>query len=210
MGDEYLKLGIMDPRLPLGVRQTQAAEGLPRRGFTVAEVERMVACGILREDERLELIGGELVPMSPKGLRHEAFKEALNRTWIPIMPEGMHVVPGTTFRLSVDTYFEPDFIVYRSPVRLRDISGTNVQLAVEIADSTLGYDLHRKPAIYAGFGVRELWVVDAVRRVIHVHEGPGDGGYARITVASADTPLRARLVPELPLRLDDLDLDWED
>ena len=57
-------------------RVTSAAEGLPRRRFTVAEVEAMVAAGVMEEDERVELIGGELVPMSPKGLEHEVLKTA--------------------------------------------------------------------------------------------------------------------------------------
>src|SRR5258708_6018964 len=57
-------------------RSTQAAEGLPRRRFTVAEVEAMVAAGIMDEDERVELIGGELAPMSAKGIHHEALKVA--------------------------------------------------------------------------------------------------------------------------------------
>jgi hypothetical protein len=48
------------------VRVTSAAEGLPRRRFTVAEVEAMVAAGVMEEDERVEMIGGELVPMSPE------------------------------------------------------------------------------------------------------------------------------------------------
>ena len=56
-----------------------AAEGLPRRPFTVAELEQMVAAGILDEDERIELIGGEVVPMSPKGNRHEVLKTASER-----------------------------------------------------------------------------------------------------------------------------------
>ena len=58
-------------------RTTMAAEGLPRRPFTVAELEAMVAAGILEEDERIELIGGEVVPMSPKGNQHEVVKAAL-------------------------------------------------------------------------------------------------------------------------------------
>ena len=53
---------------------TQAAEGLPRRRWSVAEIEEMVAKGIIAEDERFELIGGEVVPMSPKGNRHELLK----------------------------------------------------------------------------------------------------------------------------------------
>ena len=57
-------------------RVTSSAEGLPRRRFTVAEVEAMVAAGVMEEDERVELIGGE-VPMSPKGNHHEVLKIAL-------------------------------------------------------------------------------------------------------------------------------------
>ncbi len=56
-------------------RVTSAAEGLPRRRFTVAEVEAMVAAGVMEEDERVELIGGELVPMSPKGTRARSPEE---------------------------------------------------------------------------------------------------------------------------------------
>jgi hypothetical protein len=60
---------------------TQAAEGLPRRRWSVAEIEAMVAEGIILEDERFEMIGGEVVPMSPKGNRHELVKKALQQYW---------------------------------------------------------------------------------------------------------------------------------
>jgi len=69
------------PMQSLATRVTTAAEGLPRRRFTVAEVEAMVAAGVMDEDERVELIGGELVPMSPKGNHHEVVKTALLACW---------------------------------------------------------------------------------------------------------------------------------
>jgi Uma2 family endonuclease len=62
---------------------TQAAEGLMRRRWTVAEIEEMVRAGILTEDEHFELIGGEVVPMSPKGIRHERVKGTLAEYWYP-------------------------------------------------------------------------------------------------------------------------------
>ena len=62
---------------PAAKLTTSAAEGLPRRRFTVAEVEAMVAAGVMEEDERVELIGGELGPRSPKGIRHEVMKRTL-------------------------------------------------------------------------------------------------------------------------------------
>jgi Uma2 family endonuclease len=196
--------------MPGSIRQTQAAEGLPRRAFTVAEVERMVECGLLSEDDRLELIGGELVVMPAKGIRHEVLKAALNRAWNRAAPPSLQVVPETTFRLSPDTFLEPDFIVFRTPVTLRTITGPSILLAVEVADSSLGYDLHRKPTIYARFGVPELWVIDAVRRETHVFTGPGDAGYARLTVHPASERLLPTLAADLPMSLAELGLDEDD
>ena len=70
----------------------QRRRGLPRRRFTVAEVEAMVAAGVMEEDERVELIGGELVPMSPKGLRHEIVKVALLEQWYRAAPAACDLV----------------------------------------------------------------------------------------------------------------------
>ena len=72
----------------------------------------MVAAGVMEEDERVELIGGELVPMSPKGNHHEVVKVALPRRWYRIAPDDLDLAPETTFRLSEDTYLEPDVVIY--------------------------------------------------------------------------------------------------
>lgn len=99
------------PALP---RTTQAAEGLMRRRWSVAEIEAMVEAGVIIEDERFELIGGEAVPMSPKGNRHELLKVALIEFWVKRMLDGLRLAPETTFRLDEDTFLEPDFIFYRT------------------------------------------------------------------------------------------------
>ena len=107
-------------------RVTRAAEGLPRRRFTVAEVEAMVAAGVMKEDERIELVGGELVPMSPKGNQHETLKVALLRRWYRAAPRDYDLAPETTFRLSDDTYLEPDIVVYSRAEGLKGLSGRSV------------------------------------------------------------------------------------
>src|SRR5687767_9460150 len=94
-------------------RTTQAAEGLMRWRWTVAEIEAMVEAGIIAEDDRFELIGGEIVPMSPKGIQHETLKAALNDFWVRHLPREFRLVPETTFRMSEDTFVEPDFVFYR-------------------------------------------------------------------------------------------------
>ncbi|WAP68702.1 Uma2 family endonuclease [Jiella pelagia] len=134
---------------------TQAAEGLLRRRFTVADVEAMVAAGIMDPKERVELIGGELVPMSAKGIRHERLKTFVMMQLARKLPEPLAFTPETTFRLSEDTFVEPDFVVYENPAALDGLNGPSSLLAIEVGDSSLAYDRGRKASIYAAFGVRE-------------------------------------------------------
>jgi Uma2 family endonuclease len=187
-------------------RTTMAAEGLPRRPFTVAELEAMVAAGILDEDERIELIGGEVVPMSPKGNRHELLKAALNDYWVRRMPQDARLVIETTFRLTTDTYLEPDFVFYPKASGLVQLSAATAMLVVEVADSSLGYDLGRKAGLYAGFGIRDLWVVDAVKLRTRIHREPTAEGYrSAVDMAPADE-LVPLLIPALAVTLSNLEL----
>jgi len=189
------------------VRVTSAAEGLPRRRFTVAEVEAMVAAGVMDENERVELIGGELVPMSPKGNHHEIVKTALLRRWFRAAPAEIELTPETTFRLSEDTYLEPDVVVYPRASGLRGLTGANVLLVVEIADSSLRYDTGRKAALYASFGIRELWVIDAVRLTTRMFRDPAADGYRSARDFGPADRLTPQIAPEaFALRLDELEL----
>ena len=191
--------------VPINSRVTQAAEGLPRRRFTVAEVETMAAMGFMQEDERIELIGGELVPMSPKGNRHEVVKTALLRHWYRVAPEDCELTPETTFRLSEDTYLEPDVVIYRRAVGLASLSGPSALLVVEIADSSLRYDSGRKAALYASFGVRELWVINAVSLSLRVFRDPSPDGYRAIADFGASDLATPMAAPQaFALRLDAL------
>ncbi len=186
-------------------RVTTAAEGLPRRHFTVAKVEAMVAAGVMDEDERVELIGGELVPMSPKGNDHEVVKIALLRRWYRVAPTDIELAPETTFRLSEDTYLEPDVVVYPSALEPKDLKGPNVLLVVEIADSSRNYDMGRKADLYASFGVRELWVIDALRLAARVFREPEAAGFRETRDFASAERMAPLLAPEvLALRLDEL------
>jgi Uma2 family endonuclease len=189
-------------------RVTRAAEGLPRRRFTVAEVEAMVEAGVMDEDERVELIGGELVPMSSKGNRHEVVKTALLDRWYRVRPEDCALTPETTFRLSDDTFLEPDVVIYRRAEGLKNLSGPSALLVVEIADSSLRYDMGRKAALYARFGVRDLWVIDAAKLATRVFRGPSEQGYDESRDFSASERLVPLIAPEaFALRLDELEIE---
>jgi len=178
-------------------RTTAAAEGMRRRLWTVAEIEAMVAAGIIGEDERVELIGGEVVPMSPKGAWHESVKIAINRHLQRTVPDTFIVAPETTLRLDESGFLEPDFIVFPSTVPIESLRGFNVLLAIEVADSSLAYDIGRKISIYAAYGIPEVWVIDARRLVTHVFSALGAEGYRQIAERPADfdlVPWRAEAI----------------
>ena len=184
---------------------TMAAEGLPRRRFTVAEIDQMTALGIFEEDERIELIGGEIVPMMAKGNRHEILKTALNLYWAARLPPDLLFTTETTFRLSVDTFLEPDFVFYPKAVGIPGLSAETARLVVELADSSLNYDLGRKACLYAGFGIAELWVIDAVKLTTRIHRRPSPGGYGSTTDLAADHALVPAVSPALAVTLADLE-----
>jgi len=185
---------------------SQAAEGLPRRSWTMAEIEAMVAAGIIAENERFELIGGEIVPMSPKGAFHETVKKELNRYWIKRIPDEIDLTTETTFRLGERDFLEPDFVFWPRALGIRGLTPPVVQLLVEISDSSLDYDLGRKAAIYAGLGLPDYWVVDARKMTTRIHREPRDGAFqSAVDLPHTETLTPLRL-PTLSVKLADLGL----
>ena len=186
---------------------TQAGDGRPRRKWSVDDIERMIEAGIIESGERFELIGGDLVAMAAKGQHHELLKIALNRNWNKRAPAEIMVAQETPLQLSDNDAPEPEFIVYPASIRAPQVRGDTVLLVVEIADSSIGHDLNFKASLYAGFGVREYWVINARRRVTTVLRVPGPEGFASAQEFAGDALLTPLLVPELAVRLDDLDLE---
>lgn len=161
----------------------------------------MVEVGLLDPDERIELIGGELVPMSPKGARHEALKILLNRLFHKLLGDDVFVAQETTFRMADDTYLEPDFVFYPEAVGPVGLNTGNVRLVIEIADSSLRFDLGRKAAVYADFGIPELWVINAKTWTTTRHRKPSGNGYGEVVSLAKRHKLEAAFVPGLTLSL---------
>lgn len=164
----------------------------------------MQEAGVVGPDERLEIVDGELLPMSPKGARHEVLKRRLIRTFVLAASDSLAVVPEAGWQLSDLLYLEPDVLVHPESCSFEQVRGPDALLVVEVADSPLGYDLGRKPALYADAGVRENWVVDAATRQTHVHLTPVRGGYADVRAYGPELTVTPTLAPALAVRLSDL------
>ena len=111
------------------------------------------------------------------------------------------------FDLSPDTYVVPDVLVRPASIKTPDLRGPDALLVVEIADTSLSYDLTTKAALYASHGVREYWVINAVTLVTKVHRQPSGERYASTEEIGPSDPLAASFVPSLSLSLDTIAVD---
>ncbi len=174
---------------------TRAADGLSRWHWTVAEIERMAEDGYFREDERFELVGGEIVPMSPKGIRHEAIRGALALRLARRTPEDIFVISEPQFNLDDDTYVIPDILVHPAAIPGAKVRGGDALLVVEVADTSLRFDLDTKAPLYAAYGVREYWVINAITLATMVHRKPSGKVYGAVEEIAPGDTLTPLLVP---------------
>jgi Uma2 family endonuclease len=180
---------------------TRAAEGLPRWRWNTAEIERMTAAGYFHEHDRFELVGGEIVPMSPKGRRHQIVRGELAYRFCRLAPEHVFVVSEAQFNLGRDTYTVPDLLLHARSAKTPDVGGGDALLVVEVADTSLAYDLQNKAPLYASHGVREYWVINAVTLMTTMHRQPSSNTYASIREFGPDMQLVPQLVGERAVSL---------
>ena len=173
-----------------------------RRRFTRKEYYRMAEVGILGEDDRVELIRGEIVEMSPPGRHHRALVINLTRLLSRRLPEHIGVSVQNPLPLSDDTEPQPDFAVLRG----RDVSykdreawAEDALLVIEVADSSLAYDRSTKRRLYAEAGIPEYWVVDCTAATIEVHRNPSPEGYRDVRLVTGAATLSPQAFPDVTL-----------
>jgi Uma2 family endonuclease len=175
-----------------------------RHRFTVEDVWRMVEAGVIDEDAKIELLDGEIIDMASEGDVHLDLKSTLVR-WLNVnLSEDWRVVPDGTLHLSPQDAPEPDAYVLPKRAVLRPVDPSDVELVVEISDSTLARDLGRKSGKYAQYGLREYWVVDVNARVVHVLTDPVEGAYRETRTAAFSEVLTPLGLPQLHVRFDEL------
>ena len=176
----------------------------PRR-FTADEFERMVVAGIFREEERLELIGGEIVEMAPIGHRQAAGIANLNKRLVMGAGDRALVWVQGPARLAIDSVPEPDLALLRlHSYRSGSPRSEDVLLIVEVAESSLRYDRTTKLQLYASAGIPEYWIVSVEGEWIEVCRLPEGDRYrerSRVTRGNTISPLA---FPDVTIRVDDV------
>jgi Uma2 family endonuclease len=186
---------------------TRAAEGLPRWSWSVSEIERLAAGGYFGEDDRFELVGGEIVPMSPKGRRHEIVRGAVALRFSRGTPESVFVVSEGQFNLAEDSYAVPDVLIHPAAIKTPDVRGKDALLVIEVAGTSLAYDRGMKARFFASCGVREYWVINAATLLTAVHTRPSATGYGDIKEIGPDRSLSPSLIAAFAISLATIDID---
>ena len=173
-----------------------------RRRFTRAEYYRMAEVGILGEDDRIELIKGEIIEMSPIGRRHMAFVANLNQLLVVRLAGRALVWCQSPVALADDTEPQPDLAVLRRrrlSYKEREAWAEDTLLLIEVADSSLAYDRTTKLRLYVEAGIPEYWVVDCISEAVEIHRTPGPDGYRDVTHVTGTATLMPQAFPDVRL-----------
>lgn len=163
----------------------------PRHRFTGDDVARMVEAGVLDEDARVELIGGELFEMSPQGPAHFTIIQLLHAALRDA--QAGHIRPQGPLNCGPHDWPEPDIAVMPGALTAfldRHPRGDEALLVIEVAHSSQQRDL-AKAAIYARAGVPEYWLIDLPARRLVQHRQPDRDGYRLVQVLADDESVTA-------------------
>ena len=156
-----------------------------RRRFTIAEYEKMVETGILGPDDRVELIDGEVVEMSPIGDPHAAIVANLLHLLVSRVGERARVWVQGPVRIPPRSVPRPDLALLRARSYMREGATTSdVLLVIEVADTSLHYDRTVKLRLYAREGVPEYWIVDVSSETLEIFRRPSGDGYTQVQRAA--------------------------
>ena len=181
---------------------------LKRRRFTLEEYHRMGEVGIFHEDDRVELIEGEIVEMSPIGSGHAATVDRITRLFSSRLGERAIVRVQSPILFS-DLVSEPQpdvtLLVSRSDFYFSRHPGpSDIFLVVEVMDSTVAYDRGVKLALYARAGIVEVWLVDLNTRDVDVYRRPRARNYAESRKVPPSEPLSIQAFPDVVFTASDL------
>ena len=174
--------------------------------FTVDEYHRMAEVGLLGEDERVELIGGEIVAMAPIGSRHAACVARLTRLLSRAVSDAIVWVQNPV-RLDDNTEVQPDvallgpkhdFYVSEHPTT------ADVLLIIEVAETTVTYDRSVKLSLYAAAGVPEVWLIDLGADVVETYRSPTGESYSDVETIQAEGQLTSLAFPAASFGLESL------
>ncbi|MBI2203595.1 MAG: Uma2 family endonuclease [Candidatus Rokubacteria bacterium] len=177
-----------------------------RHRFTVDDWHQMIEAGVLHEDQRLELLDGEIFEMTPIGPLHSSVVNRLTRLWVTRLGTRAIVQVQNPVEARPRSEPQPDLTLLRERAdfyRDRHPGPGDVLLVIEVADTSLDYD-RAKLAIYASAGIAEVWIVDLQAERVDVHRDAGTSGFGDVRAARRGDSVACRAFPDVVLNVTDI------
>jgi Uma2 family endonuclease len=156
-----------------------------RHRLTVEQYHRMGEAGVFEPEARVELIEGEVIDMAPIGSRHWSMVSRLTRMLVAATGDRAVVSVQQSLRLSRNTEPEPDIALLKPRADFYASAlptGADALLVIEVADTTLQFDLQTKARLYATHGVPHYWVIDVAAARVHLHSAPQGERFTAVQV----------------------------
>lgn len=194
---------------PVQAYPSESFEPEPRR-WTRAEYQRLADLGFFN-DQRVELLEGEIVPMSPQNEPHVIAADKVAETLRSICPKGTWVRTSAPLDVGANSVPEPDAAIVSGERGSSVKRPSAALLVVEVSHTTLALDRGLKARLYASAGIQEYWIVNLIDRQVEVHRkplrvrnSPGGRPYAEITVLSEADVIRPLAAPKAKVAVIDL------
>jgi Uma2 family endonuclease len=175
--------------------------------LNISQYHQMSEAGIFSENDKVELINGEIIEMSPIGRRHTACVNRLNSVFSQLLGNKVIIAVQNPIILNNLSEPEPDIALLKPRADFYESGHPQPQdifLLIEVADSSLEYDRDVKIPLYASSGISEVWLVDIYEQVIIVYRYPSENGYSDIQTLSRGEKLSIQAFPEVNLVVNDI------
>ncbi|MDZ8106491.1 MAG: Uma2 family endonuclease [Nostoc sp. DedQUE12a] len=180
---------------------------LLRRKFTVDQYHKMVESGILTEDDRVQLIRGEIIEMSPIGTKHAACVKCLNKLFSNKLRDRVLIGIQDPVVLDNNSEPQPDVTLLKPRDDLYITAHPQPQdifLLIEVADSTILYDREEKIPLYAEANIIEVWLVDINEEIVEVYQQPTAAGYQLMQKFTRGQSLSIQAFPDVNITVHEI------
>lgn len=181
--------------------------GVKPRLITVAEYDRMIEAGIYTENDRIELLNGEIIELMPKGPKHTSANSRIVRFFIRLFGEKIIVRGQAPIWLDGVSEPEPDIVLAKwneTEYSKAHPTPADILLIMEISDTTLTYDREAKAKAYSRNGIQQYLLLNLQNETLEDFRQPGADGYGfKQTLRKGDS-LNLTAFPEIEISLDDL------
>ena len=164
------------------MREPHIVFPLPHRLINVTEYHRMAETGIIQPSERVELLFGKILSMSPVGVRHALCVKLVNSFFSPLLPKDLAISVQDPIQLDPHSEPEPDIAIIQGPLRkyMNRLPGaSDTLLVIEVAGSSYDRDMKLKVPMYAQAGIPHCWIIDLNQDQIHVFSHPVGEAYEK-------------------------------